>query len=165
MAGKKHPGAPTRAIEVLDASGVEYLLHEYDHSTRARSYGLEAARQLGEDARQVFKTLLVRADDEYVVAVVPVDHHLSMKAIAKASGHKSADMADPQAAQRRTGYVVGGISPLGQATTHRTFLDETCLEHETIMVSGGRRGLQVEISPLDLIELTGAEVVDLRALD
>ncbi len=165
MAGKKHPGAPTRAIEQLEEAGVEYELHEYEHSSRSKSYGLEAARELGQDAQQVFKTLLVKADDEYVVAVVPVDHHTSMKQVAKAAGRKAAEMADPQVAQRRTGYVVGGISPLGQLTQHRTFIDETCLDHETMMVSGGRRGLQVEISPLDLVELTDAEVVDLRAQD
>lgn len=157
---------PTRAIEALEEAGVAFDVHEYEHSPRARSFGEEAAAQIGADPSQLFKTLMVRLDTgEFVVAVVPVDHHLSMKAIARAAGAKSAEMADPAVAQRRTGYVVGGISPLGQTTRHRTFLDESALDHETIMVSGGKRGLQVEVSPLDLAEVTGADAADLRAQD
>ena len=98
---------------------------------------------------------------ESVVGCVPALAHLSMKLIAKAAGAKSAAMADPAVAQRRTGYVVGGISPLGQTTSHRLFIDSACLDHETMIVSGGRRGLSVELSPLDLVELTDAEVTDL----
>ena len=88
-----------------------------------------------------------------------------MKAIARAAGHKSAEMADPQVAQRRTGYVVGGISPLGQTTGHRTFIDDSALDHDTVLVSGGKRGMSVELSPLDLAEVTDADTADLRALD
>lgn len=168
---KKHGAAgPTRAIEALETAGVPYTVHEYTHSARSRSFGEEAAEQIGGDPSRMFKTLLVHCEGgesggEYVVAVVPVDHHLSMKAIARAAGHKSAEMADPHVAQRRTGYVVGGISPLGQTTTHRTFLDDSALDHETVLVSGGKRGMSVEVSPLDLAEVTGADAADLRAQD
>lgn len=166
MAKKHGASGPTRAIEELERAGVDFTLHEYVHSARARSFGEEAASQIGGDPARMFKTLLVRTDTgEYVVAVVPVDHHLSMKAIARAAGHKSAEMAAPDVAQRRTGYVVGGISPLGQTTRHRTFLDESALDHDTIMVSGGKRGVSVELSPLDLAELAGADTADLCALD
>lgn len=167
MARRKHGVAgPTRAIEALEEAGVEFGVLEYEHSARARSFGEEAAARTGIDPSRLFKTLLVRLDTaEFVVAVVPVDHHLSMKAIARAAGAKSAEMANPAVAQRRTGYVVGGISPLGQVNRHRTFIDESALDHETIMVSGGKRGLQVEVSPLDLAEVTGADTADLRAQD
>ena len=112
----------------------------------------------------MFKTLLVKTDsDEYLVAIVPVDSHLSMKAIARAGGHKSAQMADPAIAQRRTGYVVGGISPLGQTTSHRTFIDETVLDFDTVFVSGGQRGLSVELSGVDLAMLLDAELAELHA--
>lgn len=167
MARHKHGASgPTRAIEALEGAGVPFGVIEYEHSARARSFGEEAAAQTGADPSQLFKTLLVHLDTgEFVVAVVPVDHHLSMKAVARAAGAKNAEMADPAVAQRRTGYVVGGISPLGQTTRHRTFIDESALDHETIMVSGGKRGLQVEVSPLDLAEITGADTADLRARD
>lgn len=170
MAKKNKTSGPTHAIEALEAAGVAYTVHEYVHSARSRSFGEEAAEQIGGDPGRMFKTLLVHCEggvphEEYVVAVVPVDHHLSMKAIARAAGHKSAEMAEPQVAQRRTGYVVGGISPLGQTTAHRTFIDDSALDHETVMVSGGKRGMSVELSPLDLAEVTGADTADLRALD
>jgi Cys-tRNA(Pro)/Cys-tRNA(Cys) deacylase len=163
----KHHGAsgPTRAVEALETAGVSYTIVEYRHDPRSRSFGEESAERIGGDPGRIFKTLLVRCDgDEYVVAVVPVDHHLSMKAIARAVGGKSAEMADPAVAQRRTGYVVGGISPLGQTTRHRTFIDESALDHETILVSGGKRGMSVEVSPVDLAEVTGADIADLHAL-
>lgn len=161
---KKTAGA-TRAIEALSAAETEFVIHEYHHDPSARSFGMEAAEQLGLDPRRMFKTLMVRCDaTEYVVAVVPADRRLSLKAVAKAAGHRNAAMADPHVAERRTGYVVGGISPLGQVTAHRTFLDESVLEHETIVVSAGKRGMSVELSPFDLAELTGAELVDLKAV-
>lgn len=170
MAKKNKTAGSTRAIEALEAAGVDYTVHEYVHSARSRSFGEEAAEQIGGDASRMFKTLLVHCEggaphEEYVVAVVPVDHHLSMKAIARTAGHKSSEMADPQVAQRRTGYVVGGISPLGQTTAHRTFIDDSALDHETVLVSGGKRGMSVELSPLDLAEVTGADTADLRAAD
>lgn len=166
MSKSHKASAPTRAIEALEAASVPYTVHEYVHSARARSFGEEAASQIGGDPTRMFKTLMVVCDgEEYVVGVVPVDHHLSLKAIARAAGHKNAEMADPHVAQRRTGYVVGGISPLGQTTAHRTFLDETALDHDTIMVAGGKRGLSVELSPLDLADITDADTADLRAQD
>ena len=160
---KDHGGGPTRAIEALTAAGVAFTIHEYEHDPAARSFGEETVEKLGIDPTQAFKTLMVRLEPtgEFVVGCVPARAHLSMKLIAKAAGAKSAAMADPAVAQRRTGYVVGGISPLGQTTSHRVFIDSACLDHETMIVSGGRRGLSVELSPLDLVELTDAEVTDL----
>ena len=160
---KDHGGGPTRAIEALTAAGVAFTVHEYEHDPAARAFGEETVEKLGIDPTQAFKTLMVRLEPagEFVVGCVPALAHLSMKLIAKAAGAKSAAMADPAAAQRRTGYVVGGISPLGQTTSHRLFIDSACLDHETMIVSGGRRGLSVELSPLDLVELTDAEVTDL----
>ncbi len=165
MAKHKRAAGSTRALEVLSEAKVDYVVHEYHHDAAAKSFGMEAAEQLGVEPGRMFKTLMVCCDSgEYLVAVVPADHRLSLKSIAKAAGHRNAEMADPQVAQRRTGYVVGGISPLGQMTSHRTFLDETVLEYETIVVSAGKRGLSVELSPLDLAELTSAELADLKAL-
>lgn len=152
------PGASTPALEVLTHSGVDFTIHEYEHSARAQSFGLEAAAQLDVDPARLCKTLMVRADDgEYLVAVLPVRAHLSLKALARAAGVRGVRMADAAEAQRRTGYVVGGISPLGQTHRHRTFLDESLLDHDSVLVSGGRRGMSVEVGILDLIELTDAE--------
>ncbi|WP_022868213.1 Cys-tRNA(Pro) deacylase [Schaalia vaccimaxillae] len=159
-----HTGGATRAIEALTAAGVTFTIHEYEHSSDARFFGEETVAKLGVDPARTFKTLMVRLNTgEFVIGCIPVLEHLSMKLIAHAAGAKNAQMAEPAVAQRRTGYVVGGISPLGQTTEHRTFVDESCLDHETMLVSGGRRGLSVELSPLDLIELAGAEVADLKA--
>ncbi len=157
--GSECASAPTRALEIIVAAGAPHSLHHYEHDPRARNFGEETVAMLGVRADRTFKTLMIRCDSqEYVVAVLPVDHQLSLKAIARAAGHKAAVMADPSVAQRRTGYVVGGISPLGQTTKHRTFIDESAFEHDTILVSGGRRGLSVEISPWDLLELAEAEI-------
>ena len=145
----------------MDAQ-VEHRVLDYEHDPSARSFGLEAAAKLGFQPDQTFKTLLVNCSGEFVVAIVPADHQLSMKAIAKAVGSKGAEMAGSAVAQRRTGYVLGSISPLGQQTKHRTFIDESALEHETILVSAGKRGLSAELSPLDLAELTRAEFAALR---
>ena len=121
--------------------------------------------KLGIDPTQAFKTLMVRLDPtgEFVVGCVPALAHLSMKLIAKAAGAKSAAMADPAVAQRRTGYVVGGISPLGQKTPSPTLLDESAQLFDTIMVSGGKRGLDVELAPDDLLKLTNGKYADIRA--
>lgn len=163
---KERGGGPTRAIEELTAAGVPFTVHEYEHDPAARAFGQETVEKLGIDPTRAFKTLMVRLapSGEFVVGCVPALTHLSMKLIARAAGAKSAAMADPALAQRRTGYVVGGISPLGQTTSHRTFIDSSCLDHETVIVSGGRRGLSVELSPLDLADLAGAQVADLAAL-
>jgi Cys-tRNA(Pro)/Cys-tRNA(Cys) deacylase len=154
--GRASGGTP--AITALERAGVAHGVHPYDHDPRAASYGLEAAEVLGVDPARVLKTLMVDADGKLVVAVVPVSGRLDLKALARAVGARKAAMADPAAAERATGYVVGGISPLGQRRTHDTFVDSSALEHETVLVSAGRRGLDVELAPADLISLTSGVV-------
>jgi Cys-tRNA(Pro)/Cys-tRNA(Cys) deacylase len=139
---------------VLLRAGVAHTVHPYEHDPRADSYGLEAAQVLGVDPARVFKTLLADADGRLVVAIVPVARRLDLKALARAVGARRASMADPAAAERATGYVVGGISPLGQKRAHPTVLDDSALVHQTVLVSGGRRGLDVELAPADLVALT-----------
>jgi Cys-tRNA(Pro)/Cys-tRNA(Cys) deacylase len=148
-------------VQVLAKAGVAHTLHPYEHDPRAHSYGLEAAAALGVDPARVFKTLLVDADDRLVVAVVPVGERLDLKALARAAGVRRTAMADPDAAQRATGYVVGGISPLGQRRRHPTYVDVSALDHATILVSAGRRGLDVELSPADLVALTSASTAEI----
>ncbi|WP_181312018.1 Cys-tRNA(Pro) deacylase [Nocardioides campestrisoli] len=157
MARKAGGGTP--ATEVLEAAGVAFSLHPYEHDPRAASYGMEAAEALGVDPARVFKTLVVDVGSdrpELAVGVVPVAARLDLKAIAGALGRKKATMADPAAASRSSGYVVGGISPLGQRTLLPTVVDESAILHETILVSGGRRGLDVELAPDYLVTLLGA---------
>lgn len=146
----------TPAIKTLTDAGIDYRVHSYEHDPRTDlSFGMEAAVALGVDPAAVFKTLMVSADGRLAVGIVPVDQHLDLKAIAHALGAKRAEMADPAAAQRATGYVLGGISPLGQRQSHPTVLDSSALEQPTILVSGGRRGLDIELAPQDLLGLTG----------
>ena len=139
------------------------VLHEYDHDPSAASFGLEAAAALGRDPAQVFKTLLVVHEREWAVAVLPVSARLSLRSAAAALGWKRAALAEPRAAERRTGYVVGGISPLGQRTPSPTLLDDSARGWPTVLVSGGRRGLDVELSPADLLRLTGGRTAALQA--
>ena len=153
---KKGAGGGTPAAQALDRAGVVHTLRPYDHDPRAESYGLEAAEVLGVDPARVLKTLLAEADGRLVVAVVPVAGRLDLKALARAVGARKAVMADPSVAERATGYVVGGISPLGQRRAHPTVVDTSALDHETVLVSAGRRGLDVELAPGDLVELTSA---------
>jgi Cys-tRNA(Pro)/Cys-tRNA(Cys) deacylase len=156
---KKHkPSGGTPATVALTSAGVAYTLHEYDHDPRAASYGLEAAEALGLPPDQVFKTLMASLDGSLVVGIVPVSGQLDLKALARALGARKAAMADPAAAERATGYVVGGISPLGQKRPHPTVLDSSALDQERVLVSAGRRGLDVELSPADLVTLTSATV-------
>lgn len=150
---KRSPGG-TPATALLDASGVAYRALPYEHDPRADSYGLEAAAALGVEPSRVFKTLLAQTEDLLIVAVVPVSGLLDLKALAAAARAKKATMADTADAQRSTGYVVGGISPLGQRRLLPTFLDFTARNFETILVSGGKRGLDVELRPQDLLALT-----------
>lgn len=152
---KKAPGG-TPATVALTRAGVEFDLRSYDHDPRSTSYGLEAAEALGVPPERVFKTLVASADGGLVVGIVPVDRQLDLKALARALGRSRAAMADVAVAERATGYVAGGISPLGQKRAHPTVLDESALGHATILVSGGRRGVDVELSPLDLVAVTGA---------
>ncbi|HWV26645.1 MAG TPA: Cys-tRNA(Pro) deacylase [Aeromicrobium sp.] len=154
---KKAKGA-TPALTSLTDAGITHTVHAYEHDPRAQSYGLEAADALGIEPARVFKTLMVDLDGELVVGVVPVTHTLDLKAVAAALGGKKASMADPTAAQRATGYVLGGISPLGQKHRHRTVVDASVQLWETVNVSAGRRGLEIELSPQDLISSTHAVV-------
>ena len=154
MARRRSVGTP--ATVALERAGVTFTVHAYDHDPRSTSYGLEAADALGLDPARVFKTLLADVDGELVVAVVPVDGQLDLKALAAALGAKRAAMAEPAVAERVTGYLVGGISPIGQKRRLRTVLDASADDHPTVYVSGGRRGLDVGLSPVDLARVTGA---------
>jgi Cys-tRNA(Pro)/Cys-tRNA(Cys) deacylase len=153
---RKNTSQGTPATAVLAAAGVSFNLHPYSHDPAAASYGMEAAEVLGIDPARVFKTLMVEVDGKLAVGVVPVSGSLDLKAIAAALGSKKAAMADPAAAERRTGYVLGGISPLGQRQPSPTVVDASALTLETILVSGGRRGLDIELDPRDLVRLTKA---------
>ncbi|WP_435056935.1 Cys-tRNA(Pro) deacylase [Streptomyces sp. bgisy060] len=152
---KKNSGG-TPATVALTAAGTPFTLHAYEHDPASPSYGEEAAEALGVSPDRVFKTLVADVDGELTVAVVPVAGQLDLKALASAIGGKRAAMADPAAAERTTGYVRGGISPLGQRKRLRTVLDASASEHASICISAGRRGLEVELSPADLAALTSA---------
>jgi Cys-tRNA(Pro)/Cys-tRNA(Cys) deacylase len=152
----------TPATVALARAGIAFTVHTYEHDPAADSFGLEAATVLGLDPAQVFKTLLVSVDGRLVVAVVPVAGRLDLKAVAAAVGGKKAVMADPAAAERATGYVVGGISPIGQKRPHPTVVDDSALAFATVYVSGGRRGLDLGLSPADLVALTSATVAPVR---
>jgi Cys-tRNA(Pro)/Cys-tRNA(Cys) deacylase len=148
----------TPATVALRAAGIPFAEHAYAHDPANTNYGLEAASALGLDPDRVFKTLLAEVDGSLVVGIVPVTGRLDLKALASAVGGKRAALADPAIAQRRTGYVVGGISPIGQKTRHPTVLDETAELWDTVYVSGGRRGLDLELSPADLVRATAASI-------
>ncbi|MEZ0067592.1 Cys-tRNA(Pro)/Cys-tRNA(Cys) deacylase [Streptacidiphilus sp. MAP12-20] len=156
MAKKTKGGQGTPATVALDRAGVPHTVHAYAHDPAAASYGGEAAEALGIAPERVFKTLVAEVDGALVVGVVPVAGQLDLKALAAAVGGKRAAMADPAAAERSSGYVRGGISPLGQRKALRTVLDATALEHSTVFVSAGRRGLEVELAPQALADLIGA---------
>jgi Cys-tRNA(Pro)/Cys-tRNA(Cys) deacylase len=148
----------TPATVALTAAGIPFSPHAYEHDPANTNFGLEAAGALGLDPERVFKTLLADVDGRLVVAIVPVTGKLDLKALAAAVGGKKAEMADPKLAERRTGYVVGGISPIGQKTAHPTVLDETAELFDTVFVSGGRRGFDIELAPADLLAITGGMV-------
>jgi Cys-tRNA(Pro)/Cys-tRNA(Cys) deacylase len=156
----------TPAVLALDAAGVGYTIHEYERGDDLHDrheFGREAAEALGLSYDQVFKTLVVVADEEMVVAVVPVSGQLSMKRIASAVGAKKAAMCDPARAERSSGYIVGGISPIGQRKRLRTVVDETAELFDTVYVSGGRRGLDIGIAPGDLVAVLDAIVAPITA--
>lgn len=155
MARRSAPGG-TPATVALTRAGIGFTAHPYDHDPAAESFGLEAAGALGVDPGRVFKTLFVSADGRLAVGVVPVSGQLDLKAVAAALGAKRAVMADRAAAERASGYVVGGISPVGQRRPHPTVVDESALAFETVFVSGGRRGLDLELAPADLVRVTSA---------
>jgi len=156
VAKAKQGGQGTPATVALGKAGIEFSTHAYEHDAAAKSFGLEAAEALGLDPQQVFKTLLVEVDGKLSVGVVPVDKQLDLKAVAAALNGKKAVMADPAAAERITGYVVGGISPIGQKRPLPTVVDASATEYDKVYVSGGRRGLDLGLSPTDLIEVTSA---------
>jgi Cys-tRNA(Pro)/Cys-tRNA(Cys) deacylase len=150
--------AATPATTALSRAGIPFTSHAYEHDPAVTAYGAEAARELGVDEARVFKTLLADADGKLVVAIVPVSRQLDLKALAAAVGAKRAALADPAAAERKTGYVVGGISPIGQKSRLATVLDASASAHETVYVSGGRRGLDLELAPADLLAITGGRL-------
>ncbi|HSX88839.1 MAG TPA: Cys-tRNA(Pro) deacylase [Pseudomonas sp.] len=147
----------TPAIDLLKKAKAAHRVHSYNHDPKAASYGLEAAEKLDLQPARVFKTLLAASEKgELLVAVVPVAGSLDLKALAQAAAVKKAEMADPAAAQRSTGYLLGGISPLGQKKALRTFIDESARQYPSIYVSAGRRGLEVELAAEVLAQLTRA---------
>ncbi|HEX4521600.1 MAG TPA: aminoacyl-tRNA deacylase [Gaiellaceae bacterium] len=146
--------ARTPAIAALERAGVGFTVHEYEHAAGSESYGLEAAERLAVEPGRVFKTLVVDLDGMLAVAIVPVAHQLDVKRL----GGKRGALADPRQVERTTGYVLGGVSPLGQRKALPTTLDSSALAHATIYVSAGRRGLELELDPRELVRLTGADV-------
>ena len=155
----KHPGiSMTPAINSAKRAGIKFHVHEYDHDPAAESYGAEAAAKLGVDSGRVFKTLVIALGNrDLAVAVLPVAAKLDLKRFAKAMGTKKALMADKGVAERTTGYVLGGVSPVGQKKKLRTVIDVSASRFDTMYVSAGRRGLEIELSPLGLCRLTDAE--------
>lgn len=152
----------TPAIHSAKHAGFAFQLHEYEHDATAHSYGLEAAEKLGVAVEQVFKTLVVKLDGKHLaVGIVPVNCQLGLKQIAKAAGAKKATMAEPSEVERTTGYVLGGVSPLGQKRRLVTFIDSSAESFANIYVSAGRRGLEIELSPRDLASLSQATFVPL----
>lgn len=164
---RKGATSGTPATVALERSKVPWTPHPYEHDPAAASYGLEAAQALGVEPGRVLKTLLVRLEPPgaapagLAVGVVPVDRQLDLKSLAAAVGAKRATMAPPEVAERTTGYVVGGISPLGQKRPLRTVVDASALAHPTVFVSGGRRGFDVELAPADLVRLTAAGTAEI----
>ena len=149
----------TPAINAAKKAGIVFRIHEYSHDPAAESYGLEAAAKLNVSAERVYKTLVAELDDgRLAVGVVPVSTSLNLKSLAAALGAKRAEMAEMAAAERATGYVAGGISPLGQKKRLSTVVDESAASFETIYVSAGRRGLEIELAAADLLRLTGGKL-------
>ncbi|MDY0374345.1 MAG: Cys-tRNA(Pro) deacylase [Desulfobacterium sp.] len=156
----------TPAIRNAKKAGINYRILEYSHDHRTTSYGEEASEKLGFPLNKVFKTLVVEVDLSFLaICVIPVCRLLDLKQAAKALGGKKAAMADRKKVERTTGYVLGGISPLGQKKKLKTLIDKSALEHDTILVSAGRRGLEIVLAPLDLAELTRAGFVEIAKSD
>jgi Cys-tRNA(Pro)/Cys-tRNA(Cys) deacylase len=155
-------GPTTAATLGLVRAGIRFVPHVYEHDSAATDFGPEAARELGVDAARVFKTLMVATDAGFGIGIVSVRDQLDLKALAGALGAKKAAMADKAVAERKSGYVVGGISPIGQKTPLATVLDDAALEFATIFVSGGRRGFDIELAPLDLVAAVRGRVERIR---
>lgn len=154
----------TPATKLLKKAKIEHQVLEYHHDPKAQAYGLEAAEKLGLPHEEVFKTLVVQVDEkELVVGIIPVAAHLSMKLIAKAVGGKKAKMADPSLVQKTTGYVMGGVSPIGQKKRLKTVIDISAELYQTMYVSGGKRGLDIGLAPKDLHQVLNAQFMDIKA--
>ncbi|GAA4384344.1 Cys-tRNA(Pro) deacylase [Nocardia zapadnayensis] len=164
IAARIHSSA-TPALRVLNLAGVEYSVHEFDHDPAVRRYGPEAVEQLGTDSARVFKTLMILVDAEPVIALVPVSGQLDLKALAGVLGGKKAHLAGIAETERRTGYVAGGVSPFGQRNASPVVLDRTAQDFSTVFVSAGRRGMEIEIRPDDLVMLTNARIGKIANLD
>ena len=152
----------TPAVKQVEKHNIQFSLHQYHHDESAASYGLEAAEKLSVPAEQVFKTLVIQTnDDQLAVAIIPVLQKLNLKAIAKALKVKKVSMAEAKRVESTTGYVLGGVSPLGQKKRLPTLVNSSCQALTTLFISGGKRGLEIELSPKDLIQLTQAKVADI----
>lgn len=151
----------TPASKLLKSNKIEFSVHEYEHDPTAKSFGLEAAEKLGLKVEEVFKTLLVSDDKNHYVAVLPVHRQLNLKKVASALGCKKLHMADPKDAERLTGYLVGGISPLGQKKRLKTVVCESAAQLAKMYVSGGKRGLDIGVNPQDLVRLLGASFANI----
>lgn len=151
----------TPATVALDKAGIAYTLHEYDYDPNADSIGLQAAQALAVEPARLLKTLMARAGDRTVCVLAPSDREVSLKKLAAAAGAKEAAMLRPAEAERISGYRVGGISPLGQKKRLPAFIERSALQHGTVICNGGRRGLQIELAPAELVRLTGAQTADL----
>ena len=155
----------TPAVRVLNLAGIDYSLRSFEHDPATRRYGSDAADKLGVSSDQVFKTLMIQVDGTPVTALVPVSGKLDLKALASARGAKKAQLSGVAETERRTGYPVGGVSPFGQRHAVPVVVDRTALDHSAVFVSAGRRGLEIEIRPEDLVMLTNAQVAKIAALD
>lgn len=150
----------TPATKLLKANKIDFSIHEYEHDANAKSFGLEAAEKLNLRVEEVFKTLLVTDEKNYFVAILPVHHQLNLKKVAQAVGAKKLKMSAPKDAERLTGYLVGGISPVGQKKRLKTVIDQSAVQLEKLYVSGGKRGLDIGLKPQDLAKVLSATFAD-----
>ena len=150
----------TPATKLLKANKIDFSIHEYEHDANAKSFGLEAAEKLNLRVEEVFKTLLVTDEKNYFIAILPVHHQLNLKKVAQAVGAKKLKMSDPKDAERLTGYLVGGISPVGQKKRLKTVIDQSAVQLEKLYVSGGKRGLDIGLKPQDLAKVLSATFAD-----